>query len=189
MKKKLDYNINWSEHFQLSDDSPSGLQRKKDINGKPFRNTRFGFKHYQVSGKPHAWLVGFLDRTYLVHRIIWVMTYGSIDPELVIDHLDGDPFNNKIENLSLKTQANNNRNSKRTNSNTGITGITLMNNGSNNYYYHVRCNEVDGIRKSKYFSIDKLGDEIAKQLAIEYRMSEINRIKIDGAMYTDRHIS
>lgn len=189
MKQKLNYNINWSEHFQLSEDSPSGLQRNEDMNGKPFRNTRFGFKHYQKSGKPHAWLVGFKGRTYLVHRIIWVMTYGSIDPELVVDHLDGNPFNNLISNMRLKTQADNTRNrSKRKCSKAEITGVVLMHNGKGNYYYHVRCSEADGIRKSKYFSIDKLGDERAKQLAIEYRITEIERLISEGVIYTDRHL-
>lgn len=190
MKNKLNYNIDWGQYFELNSESPSGIQRNKDINGRPFRKVRFGNKHYQVSGKPHAWLVGFKSRTYLVHRIIWVMIHGSIDPDLIIDHIDGNPFNNSIDNLSLKTQADNTRNKqKRIDNKTKVTGVCLMNTGKGSDYYHVRCTDADGKRKSKYFSINKLGDSKAKELAIEYRQNEIKRLISEGLIYTDRHNS
>ena len=50
---------------------------------------------------------------YMVHRIVWKLVKGEdIPPGLYIDHIDRDRTNNKIENLRLATdlQNQNNRN-------------------------------------------------------------------------------
>lgn len=49
-------------------------------------------------------------KPYKVHRIIFLMHYGYM-PKM-IDHIDGNPFNNKIENLRECTAQENNRNQK-----------------------------------------------------------------------------
>ena len=41
---------------------------------------------------------------YLEHRVIWIMHYGEISDDLVINHIDSDRGNNHIENLELVTQ-------------------------------------------------------------------------------------
>jgi len=64
--------------------------------------------------------------TFKAHRIIAVMSgllekYGD---DLVIDHIDGNPKNNKLENLRAVSQVTNLRNRKKTNSKTGkIHGV------------------------------------------------------------------
>lgn len=45
----------------------------------------------------------------LAHRIAW-MIYHGVEPEGQIDHIDGDPSNNRIENLRVATNAQNGRN-------------------------------------------------------------------------------
>ena len=46
----------------------------------------------RVGGKP-----------YYAHRLVWALHHG--DPgDLVVDHLDGDPSNNRIENLQAVPQ-------------------------------------------------------------------------------------
>jgi len=123
-----------------------------------------------------------------VHRIIWVLTYGSIDQTLVIDHLDGDPFNNRIENLALKTFANNARNNhKRSDNTTGVTGVSITKTKAGNSYYDAYWFELNGTFKHKLFSILKLGEETAKSLAIAYREEQIQRLISEGAEYTERH--
>jgi hypothetical protein len=58
-----------------------------------------GYIRVQISGK-----------RYYAHRIIWEMFNGPIPEGIQIDHIDGDPYNNRIENLRLATQSQNSAN-------------------------------------------------------------------------------
>lgn len=42
-------------------------------------------------------------KTYRTHRVIWIMHYGDIPDDMMIDHKDGDTHNNLIENLRIAT--------------------------------------------------------------------------------------
>jgi hypothetical protein len=58
----------------------------------------------------------------LVHRVIWYLHHGNC-PEF-LDHIDGNPLNNKIENLRPVTKQQNSMNRKvRSDNSTGIKGI------------------------------------------------------------------
>jgi len=187
MKQKIDYNVDWSKYFKVDIDSPSGLTRINDDAGKAIKPRHIGYQKFRKNGKSSTWRIYFQGRNHCVHRIIWVMIYGSIDPDLVIDHLDGNPFNNKIDNLALKTQTNNLRNQHlRSNNITGITGVSRLK-MRNLFYYAAQWHEIDGCLKRKNFSISKLGEEIARDLAIACRQEQIFRLISEGADYTDRH--
>lgn len=61
---------------------------------------------------------------YLSHRLAWLLHYGEW-PSEVIDHIDGDPSNNRISNLRSATQAQNTWNSRRRSDNTsGVRGVS-----------------------------------------------------------------
>ena len=64
-----------------------------------------------------------LDRKHFrIHKIIWFMHHGDW-PE-IIDHVDGNTSNNRIENLRKASQAQNAMNRKIAKNNTsGITGV------------------------------------------------------------------
>ena len=56
------------------------------------------------------------------HRLIWKLKTGEEPPE--IDHIDGDPTNNRWKNLRAANRAINNRNVSRRKDNTsGVTGV------------------------------------------------------------------
>lgn len=185
--KIRNYNLDWSEYFQLDVDSPSGLVRIKSYRGKEIKRVAVGTRKHKKNGGALTWALGFKQETYLVHRIIWVLTYGSISDELVIDHLDGNPFNNKINNLELKTHEHNRRNACQYSTNkTSVTGVRLVNHRYGSYY-EANWYEIDGSQRAKCFSISKYGEVEAKLLATNYREREMSRLIKTGAGYTDRH--
>lgn len=188
MLQKLNYNLNWSEYFQTDAASESGLVRIRNRYSELVNPCTAGSKIFRANGNPKTWHLHFKENVYLVHRIIWVLSYGSIDPIFVIDHLDGDPFNNKIANLALKTQRENSLNKKQHKNNvTGVTGVSLDDKGEGYIYYKAHWRELDGSAKFKCFSVAKLGQETAKALAIAYREQQVQRLILEGANYTERH--
>jgi len=74
--------------------------------------------------------VYFNGRNYLVHRLIWLITYGEW-PKGEIDHIDGNGLNNNLENLRDVSGAENNRNQRLYNTNTsGRCGVCWFNRDS-----------------------------------------------------------
>ena len=75
------------------------------------------------AGQPCGYLAGdykgylrvkVQQRHYRVHRLVWAYYYGEDIPEgLVIDHIDHDPQNNRIDNLRVVTVGENNANRRR----------------------------------------------------------------------------
>jgi hypothetical protein len=66
--------------------------------------------------------------TYKLHRLIWLWHNGSF-PENHLDHIDGNPSNNKIENLRNATDAQNMQNQRRPriNNKLGVQGVYIVN--------------------------------------------------------------
>ena len=56
--------------------------------------------------------VSYCNKTYPAHRIIWEMFNGPIAEGMVIDHLNGDAWDNRLANLACKTRRENNQNKK-----------------------------------------------------------------------------
>jgi hypothetical protein len=75
------------------------------------RSKKLGYREIRVYGK-----------LYLTHRLIFNM-FNGYEPK-VVDHIDGNPANNKIENLRAATCSQNLQNSKTYISNSsGIKGV------------------------------------------------------------------
>lgn len=63
------------------------------------------------------------DKIYQAHRLAWLLHYGEW-PKGVVDHKDGDPGNNRIENLRDCTHAQNIANQRRrTDNKSGVKGV------------------------------------------------------------------
>ena len=113
----------------LSYESPSGLIWKRKV--CPQKLIRFEGKRaggYNSNQSQHGWIVQINGIQLKAHRVIWCL-YHKIDitdPDTVINHIDYNPLNNKIENLELVSQRINTmkRSLSKTNT-TGVNGICL----------------------------------------------------------------
>lgn len=129
------------------------------------------------------------NKSFAIHKVVWILHFGQIPTGYIVDHTDGDIKNNAIENLSLKTHKENNRNTKKRKDNrTGYCGITYkFNKASGIGYYVASWKDEDGKQRSKNISINKHGDEQALALAIKAREQAILSLQELGIFYTSRH--
>lgn len=68
-------------------------------------------------------------KEYRAHRVIWEMFNGPIPEGMLVDHIDRDVYNNRIENLRLATRQQNNANSMGKYSKSGLPkGVTKSRN-------------------------------------------------------------
>lgn len=186
-KKMRDYaSIEWNKYFDLSAESPSGLVWKEGM-GKPGNKGGVaGARCYDCrSKKPGSWQVKLSGVHWLVHRVILVMRNIDILGK-VIDHIDGNPFNNVISNLSITTQESNCQNQRMPITNTsGVVGVGIKINKSRSYF-GASCWS-NKTRKTKYFSIDDFGYDKAFEMACEHRKFMLEQLNKEGANYSDRH--
>ena len=93
------------------------LYWKKDV----AKNVKKGF----LAGVPNPRnykIIGINGKTYRAHRLIFLMFYGYLPK--IIDHIDGNTLNNKINNLREAKSADNSANSKLSKNNTtGAKGV------------------------------------------------------------------
>lgn len=177
--------------FYINQDSPTGLSyagarysgmgrlmAEKDApagGNKP--NKSHGYYTVNMDGIPR-----------LVHRIIYTLAYGAIPPGMFIDHVNGVRSDNRLENLRIVDRKTNQRNRKMSSSNTsGFVGVSRVNRERSPYYYAQWTNE-DGKVVSKIFTINKYGEDLAFQLAVEFRMLKLAELNDKGANYSERHI-
>lgn len=89
----------------------------------------------RMAGKPAASVsaTGHLrvrvdGHSYLVHSLIWLYNYGYLPKQL--DHINGTPKDNRLANLRMVGQDENNRNAAiRTDNTSGVTGVSPSSSG------------------------------------------------------------
>jgi hypothetical protein len=153
------------EDLIYSEESPSGLL---------WRHKSKSRKDGLIAGTKDSrgyWKISIKDKVYLAHRIIWLMFNGSVDPEKVINHIDNNPSNNKIENLEECTQSENCRRKKNHVSN----NVGLMLHTVNNcQYWRAQYCDLNGKQHIKNFSVKKLGYNQALEHARQWRNDNLN---------------
>lgn len=129
------------ECFELSGDSPSGIQWKKERPSSHFKTLRgwriwssqFAGKH---AGNIHSpgngykhWEVRLTGSLYKAHRLVYMLA-NKVDPsDLEVDHIDGDATNNHPDNLRLANHIENGHNrNKNRNNKSGHKGVSWYKN-------------------------------------------------------------
>ncbi len=103
--------------------SPSGLRWRRCGPGKK-RSLVAGNLH--TAGPQNRWQVMVSKKNLRGARIIWLLAYGEDPGGLDIDHIDGDPSNNCVENLRLCTHAENMRNQGSRCGSSRFKGVSLI---------------------------------------------------------------
>lgn len=105
-----------TEHFELKNGI---LLNKIDRSSKARKGEMAGWID-EESGYQKLRLGGV---KYMAHRLVWKMVHG-VEPE-VIDHIDGNRLNNRVENLRSVCHSENNKNkTKGVNNTSGMTGVS-----------------------------------------------------------------
>jgi hypothetical protein len=111
LRLMLDYHAESGEfRWRYRDDLAASWNGK--MPGRLAGTNLYGYVSIRING-----------RRYLAHRLAWIMVRGPIPPGCQIDHADKDPSNNRLDNLRLATQSQNNANSIHKSA-SGVKGVT-----------------------------------------------------------------
>lgn len=119
----------------------------------------------RVAGSPNAkrrWSTKINGRLYQNHRLAWLLHYGTW-PEDQLDHINGNPEDNRIANLRAVSATENQRNRKMNKNNTS---------GKNGVYLHSRDNVWvsyirEGGRQKHLGNFIDMSDAVAARSAAE----------------------
>ena len=95
-----------NELLTVDSSSPSGLTWRVNRRGTAKAGTKAGTVASSGTTGSVMWNVKVNGILCQAHRLIWKMVHGK-DPVGVIDHIDGNPLNNNVDNLQDITQAQN----------------------------------------------------------------------------------
>ena len=125
-----------SDYFYYDPSVPSCLRNKVTRNSRQVKDTLQGTLDNRGYYK-----VQFNKQPIGQHRIVWELHFGPIPEGKVIDHIDRDKSNNRIENLRCVSQSENMTNQPQRNS-SGYKGV--YQNQSNGKY------QVQSLKDHKY---------------------------------------
>jgi hypothetical protein len=119
------------ESLEYDPTSPSGLKWKNrpmthfDSNREWKRwNGRFAKTTAGAIWNGKYWRIMVSGVIYRVHRLVWCLIHGADPGTKILDHINGNGLDNRIENLRLANHSQNGSNQKKTHRNTsGTVGV------------------------------------------------------------------
>ncbi len=180
------------DYIEYDENSKTGLIASKNRilwNGRIvyLKGESVGSLTFRKNGDPKCIRTCFDNKVYYNHNLIWEICTGSPVTK-IIDHIDGNPFNNKMDNLREVDFIRNARNVKLSHRNkTGVVGVSLTSSNDGTYlYYEAFVSDLNGklIRKKFPFTLHK---EVAFQDACNWRKEQLELLNALGAGYTERH--
>lgn len=178
------------DYLEYGEKSPSGLVWKKSW--KKGSRVRRGDIAGSLDKKDRHWRVHSFGRNLKASKIVWAL-FNDFENQSgkEVDHINGDPSDNRIENLRLISRTKNARNrSISKTSKTGINGVSFSERlGKKGQTLSAYCTVVyvEGRRVARSFSCNKWGEELALLAACEWRDRMITLLNQNGAGYTERH--
>lgn len=117
------------------------IHHHKDEHYRKIWHARFYGKRAGWLGKNGYYYLTIDNRHYLAHRIVWALMHGCL-PCGVIDHIDGNPLNNRPENLRDVDFSVNMKNLPTPkNNNSGVCGVQ-WHKKSGKWMARIRCDGV-----------------------------------------------
>lgn len=84
-----------------------------------------GVPEFKKNGKKHVVKASINKVLHQAHRVVYAIYHGAY-PSSIVDHINGDPHDNRPRNLRLVTAGQNAKNSSRVNPVYGVRGITFF---------------------------------------------------------------
>lgn len=105
--EKYETDLNGYVPLRYSKDGELLTSNEYSINLQKMRIINRKKRILKASKSGMYYTIGIHSHSKLMHRLIWEHCNGLIPEDKVVDHIDDNPDNNRIENLQLLTQAEN----------------------------------------------------------------------------------
>jgi len=148
LRQCFDYNpdtgsLTWSERPRSHFSSKSEYNRyySRFYGREVGRVTSQGYRELRLNGKHYG-----------CHRIVYKLYYGK-DPELHLDHINGDTLDNRIENIRQCTSTQNNHNHRISIKNrSGYKGVSVLKDGR--YKVSIRIGNEERLHLGYYRNVE-----------------------------------
>lgn len=161
--------------------SPSFLRWKENVVAGNKLNRKAGDIAGSISNTGY-YRITINREQFLAHRIVYFLHFPEYDQSLEIDHMNQNKLDNSISNLRCVERNINSRNYPiRSDNKSGIVGISKRKLSGLEYW--VSFFNENGKQYTKWFSILKHGDSLAKEMALNFRKQALERI----GGYSDSH--